>query len=201
MSLVSVANLKEYLPEIQGNGADAELSNLIERGESVIARFLGFPLNDAGSIALTDSTYTLYIDSPQEFDHFVLQLPIKPIISVTSVYSDLDREYESDTEIHSDEYTIDTQKGQIILKLNVATIGFNTGYRANRVICRAGFDSSYTDLIHAICVYCSHIYRAKASQGKKSTTIRNASTTFSPNTIPEEVKQVLFQYRSSYMIM
>ena len=201
MSLVSVSVLKEYLPEIQGAGADTELSNLIERAEAVIARFLGLPVNDSGTTALTASTYTLYINSPNYSDRSVLQLPIKPIISITSVYSDLDREYTADTEIGSDEYTLDTKLAQIILKPNVATIGFNDGYRANRVICSAGYDTDYTDLIHAVCVYCSHIYRAKASQGKKTTTIRNASTTFSPNTLPPECKEILYQLRSSSMIM
>lgn len=201
MSLVSVANVKEYLPEVQGTAADTDLSNLLERVEAIIARFLGFPVNDSGSLALVASTYTLYVDSPALFDRAVLQIPIKPIISITSVYSDLDREYTADTEIHSNEYTLDKEKAQIILKNNVATVGFNEGYRANRIICSAGFDSDYTDLIHAICVYTSHLYRAKANQGKKSTSIRNANTTFSANTMPEEVKQILYSFRSSSMVL
>lgn len=201
MSLVSVAILKEYLPEITGNAADTDLSNILERAEAIIARFLGFPLNDSGELALSASTYTLYIDSPNSFDRLVLNLPIKPIISITSVYSDIDREYGSDSEISASEYTLDKERGQLILKTNVASVGFNEGYRANRVICSAGFDTDYKDLIHAVCVYASHIYRAKANQGKKSANIRNASTTFSPNTIPPEVKEILYSFRSSSMVL
>ena len=43
MPLVTVDILKEYLPEVTGTGSDTELSNLLDRVESTIARWLGFP--------------------------------------------------------------------------------------------------------------------------------------------------------------
>ena len=57
MSLVSVSVLKEYLPEIQGSSIDADLSSLISRVESYIARYLGFPLAD-GNTSYVSVSYT-----------------------------------------------------------------------------------------------------------------------------------------------
>ena len=43
MAIVDNTLLKEYLPEIQGTGIDAELTALISRVETAIARYLSFP--------------------------------------------------------------------------------------------------------------------------------------------------------------
>ena len=202
MALVSVATLKEYLPELTGSGADTELSNLINRVESIIGRFLGFPPPDnALSVTLGSAIYTVYVDSPSYTNKNLLLLPIKPIISITSVFADATRVYGADTEITSAEYDIDKKAGRLILKENVASIGFSRGFQANKVYGTFGFTSADTDLIHAVCVYCAHLHRAKSSQGKKSQGIRDASTTYAENTMPAEVKQVLYPLRSSLMII
>jgi len=203
MSLVSVATLKNYLPEYTGTAADTELGNLLERCESEIARFLGFPVYDSGSNPVLGSqTYTLYIDEPMHSNQMVLQLPIKPLVSVTSVHADEEREYPSSTEITSSEYELDLQNARIILKYNVSTEGFVTAFRGNKVVCVAGFgDSVPADLEHAICVFASQLHRQKSYQGKQSHGQRGATTTYSPKVIPQEVKEILYPLRSSAMVM
>ena len=202
MSLLSVAQLKEYLPELTGSGSDSELQNIINRVESNIASWLGFPVYDGGNLpSLESNTYTLYIDHPDYLDPDILQLPIKPVTAITSVYADPDRVYTADTEITSSEYELDSQSARIILKTRVASQGFSTGYRANRVICTAGYTSTRSDILHPIAVYCSHLWRARSSQGKKSLAIKGATTSYSPNTIPPEVKELLYHFRSSTQIL
>ncbi len=202
MALVTTDILKEYLPEISGSGADTELSNLLDRVEATIARWLGFPAPDGSNTpTLAVSTYTLYIDSYWYENISVLQLPIKPVVTITSVHADPDRAYTSDTEVKSDEYDIDKQQGLLIIKPDTSTVGFTSSYRGNRVIGPFGFTLFHKDLIHAVCVYASHLYRAKSSQGKKSQSVRNATTTYSPNVIPDEVKQILYPYRASQVII
>lgn len=202
MSLLSVAQLKEYLPELTGSGSDSELQNIIDRVESNLASWLGFPVYDSGALpSLESQTYTLYIDHPDYLDPDILQLPIKPVTAITSIFADADRVYTADTEITSTEYELDSQLGRIILKTQVATQGFSTGYRANRVICTAGYSNTRSDLLHPIAVYCSHLWRARANQGKKSLAIQGATTSFSPNTIPPEVKELLYHLRSSTQIL
>lgn len=202
MALVTTDILKEYLPEVTGTGSDTELSNLLDRVEATIARWLGFPAPDASNTpTLAVTTYTLYIDSYWIDDISVLQLPLKPVVTITSVHADPERKYTADTEVNSNEYEIDKQRGLLIIKPDTSTVGFTKGYRANRVIGTFGFTLYHRDLVHAVCVYASQLHRAKSSQGKKSQTVRNATTAYMPNTIPNEVKEILYPYRNSTVII
>ena len=203
MALVSAAKLREYLPEIAGNTAiDGELNSLLSRVEKGIANFLGFPKNESLlSPTLESATYTFYVDAPTDSDFYTLQLPICPVISVTSVHSDVNREYTSDTLIDSSTYDIDKKYGSIILKPYNISRYFSTGKRANKVICVAGYTSAPADLEHAICVLASMMQRNKSNQGKESISSRNGSIKLSKKSIPLEVKEFLNNYRAPSHIM
>lgn len=202
MALVSSGTLKTYLPEITGSGADTALNDLLARVEAAIALHLGFPVYDGGvSRSLQTQTYTVYLDGPMYSQQDTLQLPFRPMINVTSIHSDIDRVYGSATEITGSEYEKDTQNARIILKPSVASKGFDSGFRVIKVVFTAGFASTPPDLEHAICVYASMLHRAKVSQGKRSISQRDATTTFDPRTIPPEVKQIIYPYRSSAMVI
>lgn len=202
MPLVTTDILKEYLPEITGTGSDTELSNLLDRVEATIARWLGFPSPDTSNTPKLDvNTYTLYIDSYWIDDISVLQLPLRPVVTITSVHADPDRVYGADTEVKADEYEIDKQQGLLIIKTNTSTVGFTKAYRGNKVVGTFGFTLYHKDIVHAVCVYASQLHRAKTSQGKQSQTVRAASTTYLPNTMPSEVKEILYPYRNSVVII
>lgn len=206
MSVVSLSTLKEYLPELQGSGSDTELQNLLDRVESVIAQFLGYPssydtgTNTFSAPKLEDTSYTLFIDGPIYDLRFVLPLPIKPVNSVTNWYSDVDRLYGSDSEIQSSEYDLDNENSRLIIK-STSSKAIETGFKANKVVCNAGFTSAPADLEHAICVYCVHLQRAKNSQGKDNTTQRESTIKLSPRTMPPEVKEVLYPYLVSKRVI
>lgn len=202
MPLVTTDILKEYLPEVTGTGSDTELSDLLDRVESTIARWLGFPSPDSSNTpTLAVTTYTLYIDSYWIDNINVLQLPLRPIVTITSVHADPERKYTADTEVNSDEFEIDKQQGLLIIKPDTSTVGFTKSYRGNRVIGTFGFTLYHKDVVHAVCVYASQLHRAKTSQGKKSQTVRGATTSYMPNTIPPEVKEILYPYRNSVVII
>ena len=202
MALVSVATVKEYLPEVTGSGADSDLTNLIVRAESEIARYLGFPLFDGGSLPQLDSsTYTVYLDGPMYTDSSVLQLPFKPVTAITSVHSDPNREYLSQHAIESSEYDLDVYNARLILKPKDATQGFDRGYRAIKVVLTGGYASAVGDLQHAICVFVAHLHRAKAAQGKESNSQRGASVNYSPRVIPDEVKEIIYHLRGASVVM
>jgi hypothetical protein len=202
MSLTTIATLKEYLPELTGTTADTELTNLLNRVEAIVALHLGFPVYDGGTLrSLARKTYTIYLDGPMYSRADVLQLPIRPVVSVTSLHSDIDRVYGSDSLLAGSEYELDGQNGRVILKPLVATNGFDKGFRAIKVVVTAGFDSMPTDLEHAVCVYASALHRSKSSQGKRSISQRDTTTAFDPRTLPIEVKQILYPYRSSTVVL
>lgn len=200
MSIVSLSSFKEYLPEIQGDGSDTELQNILDRVESLIANYLGFPsLYDADSGStisptLGSTTYTIYVDNPFYDNPMALYLPIKPVTSITSWHSDVERLYGSDTAISSDQYDLDNSGGKLYLK-STSTSTIESGVRANKIVCTAGFVSVPRDLEHAICVYASTMQRAKSTQGKDSTTQRDVTVKISPKTLPQEVKDILNPFR------
>lgn len=202
MALVSVATCKEYLPEVTGSGADSDLTNLINRAESEIARYLGFPLYDSGaSPTLDDQTYTIYLDGPMYTDQSVLQLPFKPIVSITSIHSDPNLEYTSQHEIVGSSFDLDKQNARVILKPKETTQGFDRSYRAIKVVMVAGYASAPADLEHAICVFVSHLHRAKSGQGRQSSGQRGSNVVYSPRTIPPEVKEIIYHLRGASVVM
>jgi hypothetical protein len=203
MALVSASTLREYLPEIASNTAiDGELNSLIARVEKGIANFLGYPKNESLlSPTLESATYTFYVDAPSNGDFYTLQLPIAPVTSITSVHSDVNREYASDTLIPGTTYELDQKYGKIILKPYNITRYFSTGTRSNKVVCVAGYTTAPADLEHAICVLASMLQRNKSNQGKDSITSRNGSIKLSSKSIPLEVKQFLYNYRAPTQIL
>tara|TARA_A100001011_G_C14319969_1_gene850030 strand:+ start:5436 stop:6047 length:612 start_codon:yes stop_codon:yes gene_type:complete len=198
MALVNAATLREYLPEIQGTDLDTDLNSLIGRVESAIAQYLGFTMSDgATSLTLDQATYSLFLDGPLFELPTVLQIPIKPINTITSIHSDPDLEYPSSTEIESSQYHLDKNNARVILKAD-STASFDRGFRNIKVVLSAGYSTSGppADLVHAICVYASHLQRAKTSQGNNNITQRNSTITLSPRTMPDEVKQILRGFRN-----
>ena len=203
MSLVSVETLKEYLTEIgQSTGSDTELQNMLDRVEAVVAEFLGFPKpsSSATTAQLEDTTYTLYFDAPTVADPTVLQLNIKPINSLTSVHSDVLRVYGSDTALNLSNIDIDAVNGRLIIRPSKSDT-FYKGFRANKVVLNAGYETAPPALEHAICVLCSHVQRAKQSQGKETMALAGISINLSSRVIPEEAKQVLWQFRNPRSIL
>lgn len=203
MSLVSVDTLKEYLTEIgQNTGSDTELQNMLDRVEAVVAEYLGFPKpsSSTSTAQLSATTYTLYFDGPSHGDPTVLQLNIKPINSLTSVHSDVLRVYGSDTALTIGNIDIDSVNGRLIIRPSKPDT-FYKGYRANKVVCNAGYQTAPPALEHAICVLCSHLQRAKQSQGKETMALAGISINLSSRVIPEEAKQVLWQFRSPRSIL
>ena len=202
MSLVSVATLKEYLTEItQNTGSDTELQKSFERVEAVVAEYLGFPKpsSSTSTSTLEDTNYTLF-DAPSSTDQTVLQLNVKPINSLTSVHSDLMRVYDTDTALDTTNIDIDSVNGRLIIRPGKPDF-FYRGFRANKVVCNAGYQSAPPALEHAICVLCSHLQRAKQSQGKETMALAGISINLSSRVIPEEAKQILWQFRNPRSIL
>ncbi len=196
--MVTVSTLKQYLPEITGDSANTDLESLLDRVETATARYMGWQKPDSlPSPRMLQTTYTFYLDGPTLEHPDVLQLPMRPVQSITSIHSDVDRQYGSDTLIDASTYSLDQYLGQVILDPVNATDYFDRGYRAIKVVCSAGFVNSNlpSDLEHGICVWASQLHRNKATQGKDSITQRAATISISPKNMPLEVKEILAPFR------
>lgn len=202
MAMVSAATLKTYLPEVTGSGADTDLDSLLERVECAIARYFGWVKPDASADPqLLAATYTFYLNGPTFGNHAVLQLPIRPTNSITSIHSDVNRQYTTDTQLDSGDFDLDGLLGQAILDPVNASDGFDRGFRAIKVVANCGYTALPADLEHAVCVWASQLQRNKANQGKDSITQRAATVSISPKSMPPEVKEMLAPFRGPYKIM
>jgi len=198
MAMVTVSILQQYLPEITGTTANTDLEALLDRVEAATARYMGWGKADnLASPRMLSATYTFYLDTPTLENPDVLQLPMRPVQSITSIHSDIDRQYGSDTLIDASTYSLDQYLGQVILNPVTATDYFDRGYRAIKVVCEAGFANNKlpSDLEHGICVWASQLHRNKATQGKDSITQRAATISISPKNMPLEVKEILAPFR------
>ena len=203
MALVTNTIAKNYIPELSGSTMDSLITDIIARVEATFARLLGFPENTSGEYTLNAADYILFEDGPLYTQSDVLQLSVKPIVTVTSVHSDLDRVYGSDTLIANTQYELDKRNARIILKPNIATETFDRGYRALKIVCNAGYSASNppADLVHAICVMTAKIYRLRGNIGQNSVTQRQSTVSLQALDIPHEVKQILYPYRNTSMIL
>jgi len=204
MAMVTVSTLKQYLPEITGDTANTDLENLLDRVEAATARYMGWRKpNTLASPRMLATTYTFYLDGPTYENPQVLQLPMRPVQSITSIHVDIDRQYGNDTLMDPGDYSLDQYEGKVILDPVEATDVFERGYRSIKVVCEAGFANSFlpSDLEHGICVWASQLHRNKATQGKDSITQRAATISISPKNMPDEVKEILAPFRESRQIL
>ena len=206
MAIVTAAVLKEYLPEIQGTAADADLTSLLARVESGVAAFLGFPVYDTGGQFKPSRdvvTYTLFYAGPSFTNPLELNLRVKPAHSVTSIHSDPDQVYGSDTLVNASTYTLDITAGIVRRSPTLIDSIFDRARRAIKVIMSAGYSSATAppELVHAICVWASQLQRMKPAQGRENMSQRGGSITISPKTMPQEVKECLYPYRMDGRIL
>ncbi len=117
-----------------------------------------------------------------------------PINSVVCIHDDLDREYDSDTLIDSDDYLID-ETGRYV-QLDGGTFG--EGYRNIRIVCNGG----YSIVPRALSLACAEQVALKYRQsvnallGVRSRNLPDGSvTTFMVDDILPQVKRVLNKYR------
>lgn len=144
MSLVAAVQVRlATLPQVLGTGEDATLDVLIAQAEQAIARWLCFPASDAGTYTLETATYTLYVDGPHPERPEELVLPMRPIVSVTTVHRSTTRTYDASSLVSSGEYAAgaaDLKRGVIVA--NFGTPGWLEGYRNQRVVVTAGLGAS-----------------------------------------------------------
>lgn len=203
MSLVDLATLKEYLPELGSSASqDSKLQNLLDRVEIAVANYLGFPKpsNSAAAVSLSSTTYIFYFDGSDVQNPELLQLPVKPIVSLTSAYSDPDRAYDSSHQIANGDIEIDSAKGQLII-LPTSTKAWERAFRAIKITCVAGYQTAPPDMEHAICVWCSQLHRMKENQGLDLIVQEGANIKISPRTMPKEVKEILRSFRNPRSIL
>lgn len=192
MALITAAQAKVYLPQIVGTADDTLIDTLIARAGAAIARYLGWPPASAGVVpTLEDTTHTLYLDGPGSVD---LYLPIRPLVSITSIHDDPARLYPASSEVASADYTADLGAGLLTCDSDGSHGTWSTGTRAIKVVCVAGYATIPADIEQAVCILVGHWWRLRTEGGRESISAGGTSISVTAATLPPEVRELLTPY-------
>lgn len=166
MPVMSAATVRAQLTGAV-SADDTLIGTLVDRADAALAEWLRFPVPDAGTRTLGAATYTLYPGalSIDPADPLVIVLPVRPVISVSSVYIDPERSYGAATAVASGDRDLDGAMGAIILRDSAGT-GWSTALRANKVTVSAGWATLPGPLAQALVMQVAHWLAHTRSAGR-----------------------------------
>jgi uncharacterized phiE125 gp8 family phage protein len=179
-----IANLTELKAHLGITDAaqDTFLENLTNRAYKILETYLGRVIKSA--------TYTEYMDGDGTGELILNQFPI---ISVTSIHDDLDRDFTSTFLIAATDYVIYKERGVIKLFRNEGA--FQKGLQNLKVIYVAGYATVPGDLVDALIQMVEFMYNRSRTGGMQSQSLGGKSETYDQSRIPAEVKRTLNSYR------
>lgn len=193
MAVLDAATVREYLPSLTGTGEDTALDSLIARFGALAAQYLGYqPASVGGNPTVEDTTYTLYLDGDGSK---YLQLPITPVVSVTSLHVDIDRKYGSDRLVDSGDYELFGDEGLVLLKVDSTQGEWDRGKRTVKAVVVAGFTTIPMPIKHACAMQVAFWWQARAHLGKTSVSQGGGSSSVATLKLLPEVRQALEPYR------
>lgn len=197
MAVVTPAEVKDYLPTLTGTASDSVLATLVSRFNSLIAAHLGYPKQSSGVMSIESGTYVEHLDGPGGIE---LQVTVKPLISVTSIYDDPDLEYTDAADlIAASDFTVYGHEGKVLLDYNATDASFSAGYRHIKITYVAGYtDSTMPNAIkHAACMQVAHWYNARAHIGKTNLSSQGQTVALKTLELLPEVVKALQPYRTA----
>ncbi len=190
VALITLQDAKTFL-NISDASYDGILSQLINGCSSWIAQHLGRELVSASRVH--------YFNGDGESD---LILPFYPVTSITSIYEDSLRAWDSTSLVDSDDYIISKQIGRVICTNNKST--WTPGNANIKVTYVAGYTVG-VDVPHGLRLAVKRIvqqhYVQGYTQGKmdlSSEGVGDATTTFRPDAIPRDVMSMIEMFRSYF---
>jgi hypothetical protein len=194
VALITAAEAKDLVPGLTGTGQDTRLETYISRAGALMAAWCGFPPASAGvDPTLEDTTYTEFYDGE---GGLTLRLDIYPVLSVTSIYDDPDRDYGATTLVSSSDYDIDGRKGLVHLKPDAAHGAWSDGeLRAIKATFVAGFSTIPDSLKHACAQEVKRMMTGRATQGQASASTSGKSVSYRDPGLLSETREILAPLR------
>lgn len=182
----TLALVREHLEFASSDTSkDEQLKSLINRSYKILEKYIGR--------VVKSTQYTEYQDgdgTPQ------ILLNQWPIISVTSIHSDVERDFGSDTEIEAANYLIYSDEGRIELYKD-ETI-FPEGKQNVKVIYTAGYAEIPDDLEFASTLHIAGFFKKAGNEGLLTKSLGGLSLSFQRVPIAEDVKIIVDAYRKRY---
>jgi hypothetical protein len=196
MALCTAAEVRAYANA--GAAADDTLiASIIGRVDAAFARWCGLPPTDSGTQTMESATYTMYVDARMYQDPTrpaSMFLPVNPLVSVTSVHIDPERDYDAATLQASSTYDLDLYAGAIVLR-DDAVDSWSTAVRANKVVAVCGYATVPDDLAEAAIIQAAHIFTNKGTAGRRSKSTGQNSISADRLSLLDEVKERLAHFR------
>ena len=131
MAIITAAQARLMIPQLTGTAEDTDIDTMIARADAVFGRWLGYPRASTSTQSTVESTtYTHYLHGPMTTNKRAIMLPVRPVVSVTSVHDDTNLDYGSSFLVASGDYTIDTERGIVELNPDSTHGGWSRARRA-----------------------------------------------------------------------
>ena len=204
MAIITAAQARDYIPGLTGTGQDTLLETLISRAEAMISRRLHYPAATAGAASSLESTaYTHHVgrSPPVVIDGDVLRLPVRPVLSVTTIHDDPDWAYGASTLVASTDYVVDGEAGTVTLKPTATAGAWSTAAGDVRVVYTAGWSTDRADMQQAVGMLVQHLYRLRKEGGRLSVSGGQVSESLRDEEMPAHVSQIvdLYQLAGGYL--
>ena|SRR3990167_7983487 len=118
-----------------------------------------------------------------------------PIITVTELYDDINRDFTSSDLIDAADYEVYKENG--IVRLYNGESAFSVGVQNIKIIYTGGYTSTTLpeDLTWAICEHVSFLYANRGSSGFSSVRFGSLGKSYMGNPIPPALLRVYRRYR------
>lgn len=191
--LATPADVRAHL---QGYTTDEDraLLRALSVAQAQVATHCGWPAIGDAPPTLERASRTFYLSGPMRRRPDVLQLPVFPVASVTSVTQWSGSAY-FDT-VPAAQYELLQAQGRVRLLLS-ATRTWLRGDRRIRVVCVAGYtaETAPGDLVDAIARLASHVSTVGRGSRVESTSRAGSTVQFRPVKMPADVRELLARFR------
>lgn len=185
------------LQQITGTTLDTAIDAAITAADQLLAEYCLFPPYSGGSRTLdkdVSTSYTLYLDGPDDKDPNTVLLQLRPIVSITSVSQDTNGDWTySESLVENTDYTLDAERGRLLWHPN-STKPFQRGRRRIKVVCAAGFDLDGHELWMQAIAWTIHSWmplRAAGLNVTQQSKGSQSSTLDTPRAIPLLVREMI----------
>ncbi len=203
IALITAAEARLGLPGLSGTGVDTELDTVILRASELISRFCRFPEEAGDSPSMGNRTYTHYLTGPSALEPRKLILPVRPVVSITSIEDDATWTFDgSSFLVASTDYDggLIKPSGEVWLEPS-ASHAWSTGPRNIKVVYVAGHGAATANipelLKQAAVIVTKYLWDHPGMQGRSAVSRGGASATKDPAPVrlPLAAREALSQYR------
>jgi hypothetical protein len=203
MAIATAAQVRVYIPSLTGTAADTDIGTLIDRFDALAARYIGFPVYDSGTNpTLEDQTYTFILDGQ---GGRTLYCPIRPLVSITSIYDDPTGKFAAATLIAATDYNDISRlgHGEVVLDSDAVHGVWSDAEYAIKLTVVAGWSTIPSEIVEACCQWVAAKFNNRGSHGRSSVGVGEAvvNLTDVDDVLPPAVRAILAPYRCFNALM